>query len=62
MSIKSQVHTELNRLASLAATGPSTLRLDLGDGTLNDCLLNTFTPPRDRTTSPMPSFARQKKT
>ena len=35
MSIKSQVHTELNRLASLAATGPSTLRLDLGDGTLN---------------------------
>lgn len=38
MSIKSQVHTELNRLASLAATGPLTLRLDLGDGTLEATL------------------------
>jgi hypothetical protein len=38
MSIKSQVHTELNRLASLGTIGPSTLRLDLGDGTLEAAL------------------------
>ncbi|MBI2481643.1 MAG: hypothetical protein HYV60_24260 [Planctomycetia bacterium] len=38
MSIKSQVHTELNRLASLAATGPSTLCLALGDGKLEATL------------------------
>ena len=38
MSTKSQVHTELNRLASLGTIGPSTLRLDLGDGTLEAAL------------------------
>jgi len=38
MSIKSQIHTELNRLASLAATGPHSLRLDLGDGKLEATL------------------------
>lgn len=38
MSIKSQLHTELNRLASLAAFGPHSLRLDLGDGKLDATL------------------------
>jgi hypothetical protein len=38
MSIKSQVHTELNRLASIAAPGRTALRLDLGDGTLEATL------------------------
>ena len=38
MSIKSQIHTELNRLASLAAIGPHSLRLDIGDGRLEATL------------------------
>ncbi|MEX0818177.1 MAG: hypothetical protein WD070_01250 [Pirellulaceae bacterium] len=38
MSTKSQIHTELNRLASLGATGPHSLRLNLGGGTLEATL------------------------
>lgn len=38
MDLKSQIHTELNRLASLAATGPHTMRLDLSDGRLEATL------------------------
>jgi hypothetical protein len=38
MSIKSQIHTELNRLASLAPTGTHSLRLDIGDGRLEAAL------------------------
>ena len=38
MSTKSQIHTELNRLASLSPTGPHSLRLDIGDGRLEATL------------------------
>ncbi|MCA9120490.1 MAG: hypothetical protein H6822_14335 [Planctomycetaceae bacterium] len=38
MSIKSQVHTELNRLASLATVGKCSLQLDVGDGKLDATL------------------------
>ena len=38
MSIKSQIHTELNRLASLASTGSHSLRLNIGAGRLEATL------------------------
>ena len=38
MSIKSQIHTELNRLALFAPTGSHSLRLDIGDGKLEATL------------------------
>jgi hypothetical protein len=38
MSTKSQIHTELNRLASLSPSGPHSLRLDIGDGRLEATL------------------------
>ncbi|MBC8355505.1 MAG: hypothetical protein H8E66_26300 [Planctomycetes bacterium] len=38
MTIKPQIHTELNRLASLAATGPHALCIDLVDGRLEATL------------------------
>ena len=38
MNTKTQIHTELNRLASLSSTGPHSLRLTLRDGTLDATL------------------------
>ncbi len=38
MSIKAQLHTELNRLASLSAVGPHSMRLTRTDGTLDATL------------------------
>jgi hypothetical protein len=60
MNMKAQIHTELNRLAALAAGGPQLLRLDVGDGRLEAelsaidqlaCAFNRFAYKTDKLAS-----------